>query len=177
MARTKLNRAGLWRFDRSDTKDQVCDKLDEHDEALDDLETASAALDAGKIQKRTVTIGHADLTSAANGEAQAINIGAALPANARIIGRELTGLTEFSGGSVSSLTLSIGGTDADGIVAAQSVFTGAGTVAKQGTSGVNPNGNLGGQQLTATFTPDAGHALDALTAGAVTITGLFAVLA
>lgn len=170
MARTKLDRASLYRFDRGDTKDQVCGKLDEHDEALD-------ALDVGKIQKRTVTIGHADLTDAVNGEAQAINIGAVLPANARIIGRELTGLTEFSGGSVSAVTLSIGGTDADGIVAAQDVFTGAGVVAKQGTSGVNPNGNLGGQQLRATFTPDAGHALEALTAGAVTITVLFAVLA
>jgi hypothetical protein len=170
MAHEHLNRDDMWRLDRGDAKGKLCDKLDQHDDSLN-------ALDAGKIQKRTVTIGHADLTDAVNGEAQAINIGAVLPANARIIGRELTGLTEFSGGSVSAVTLSIGGTDADCIVAAQDVFTGAGVVSKEGTSGVNPNGNLGGQQLKATFTPDAGHALDALTAGAVTITVLFAVLA
>jgi hypothetical protein len=145
-------------------------KLAEHDTGLDGVE-------AGALQKRTVTVTHADLTDAVNGEAQIIAVGAVLPANARIIGRELSGLTEFSGGSVSACTLSVGGTDDDAIVAAQSVFTGAGIVEKCGASGVNPNGNLGGQQLNATFKPDAGHALLALTAGAVTITVFFAVVA
>lgn len=177
MARTSLTADQLFRLDRGDTRELVRAKLAEHDTAHDTAEAAILALQGGAIQKRTVTVTHADLTDAVAGEAQAINIGAVLPANARILGRELTGLTEFSGGSVASCTLSIGGTDADAIVAAQDVFTGAGVVAKQGTSGVNPNGNLGGQQLKATFTPDGGHALDALTAGAVTITVLFAVLA
>jgi len=142
---------------------------DAHDVAL-------SALTDGALQKRTVTVTHAELTSEVAGEAQAIDIGAVLPANARILGRELSGLTEFSGGDVASCTLDIGGTDADAIVAAQNVFAGAGVVDKQGTSGVNPNGNLGGQQLKATFTPDGAHALAALDAGAVTITVLFSVL-
>jgi hypothetical protein len=170
MARTPLTPQQFWDLHRGNNAELAATKVAEHDTALDSIE-------AGKLQKRTVTVTHAELTDAVNGEAQVIPIGAALPANARIIGRELSALTEFSGGSVSAVTVSIGGTDADGIVAAQSVFTGAGTVDKQGTSGVNPTGNLGGQQLNATFTPDAGHALLALTAGAVTITVLFAVLA
>lgn len=177
MARTSLTADQLWKMDRGDTREALRVKLAEHDTGLDAADAAILALQGGAIQKRTVTVGHADLTDAVNGHAQVVNIGAVLPANARILGRELSGLTEFSGGSVSSCTVSIGGTDADAIVAAQDIFTGAGVVAKQGTSGVNPNGNLGGQQLTATFTPDGGHALEALTAGAITITVLFAVLA
>jgi hypothetical protein len=170
MARISLTSDQLWRLDRGNTREQVRAKLADFDVSMDSLED-------GRLQKRTVTVGHAQLTDAVNGHAQAIAIGTALPANARIVGRELSGLTEFAGGSVSACTLSIGGTDVDAIVAAQDVFTGAGVVAKAGTSGVNPTGNLGGQQLYATFTPDAEHALDALTAGAVTITVLFAVLA
>jgi hypothetical protein len=169
-ARTSLTADDLYRLDRGNTRELLRAKLANHDAALDSLE-------AGVLQKRTVTVTHADLTDAVNGEAQAIPIGAVLPANARIVGSELTGLTEFSGGSVSACTLSVGGTNTTAIVNAQSVFTGAGTAAKRGTVGGNPNGNLGGQQLVATFTPDAGHTLDALTAGAVTITVLFQVLA
>jgi hypothetical protein len=170
MARTHLSVEQLFSLRYGNNAELLANKLT-------DLDGHADAAEAGAIQKRTVTVGHADLTDAVNGHAQVINIGAVLPANARILGRELSGLTEFSGGSVASCTLSVGGTDADALIAAQDVFTGAGVVAKQGTSGVDPNGNLGGQQLTATFTPDAGHALEALTAGAVTITVLFAVLA
>jgi hypothetical protein len=175
MARTSLTPQDFWDIHRGNEAELVATKVAEHDTALDAIEAAIAANVA--LQKRTVTVTHADLVDAVNGHAQIVAIGAVLPANARILGPELSGLIEFAGGGVSSCTVSIGGTDADAIVAAQDVFTGAGVVAKAGTAGVNPNGNLGGQQLNATFTPDAGHALLALTAGAVTITVLFSVLA
>ena len=125
-----------------------------------------------KVIKRKLTVGHADLTAAVNGTAQTINIGQKPPTGSRLLTRELTGITQFTGGSASSCTLDIGGTDADAIVAAENVL-GGGTVNRQGTSGVNPGGDYGGQQLTATFTPDASHTLAGLTAGAVTITLTF----
>lgn len=116
-------------------------------------------------RKLTLTVGHADLTAAAL--TQTINIGsAALPSGAVIVGRSIVLGTAFSGGGSSAASVDIGGTDADCIVDGESIFTGA-TTAKAGTSGINPNGLLGGQQLTATFISDVNVAL--LDAGAVTI--------
>lgn len=145
--------------------------LQEHKAAID----GSSATN-GVVQKRTVTVGEADLTNAVNGSPQAINIGAVLPASARILGCELTANTQFTGGSVASVTLSVGGTGTTDVVNAADVL-GGGTGSRHGTFGPNPNGNLGGQQLVATFTPDGAHALSALTAGATTITVFYTVLA
>jgi hypothetical protein len=119
----------------------------------------------------SVTIGHADLTAAAL--TQTINLGSPLPAGAQILGRSLRLTQAFSGGSVSALVVDIGGTDADAIVDGESVFTGA-TTAKAGISGIDPNGVLGGQQLTATFIATGANVVD-LTAGSVTIDILYAV--
>ena len=55
-----------------------------------------------------LTITHADLTEATNNTAQAINIGATLPANARITGVDMRALTVFTGGSVSAVTCDVG---------------------------------------------------------------------
>lgn len=144
------------------------------------LQEHKAALDGGGtnsvVQKRTVTVLEGDLTAAVNGTAQAINIGAVLPANARILGCELTANTQFTGGGAASVTLSVGGTGTTDIVNAADVL-GGGAGNRHGTFGPNPNGNLGGQQLVATFTPDGAHTLLALTAGATTITVFFTVLA
>lgn len=129
------------------------------------------------LNKRTVTIGHADLTSAVNGEAQAINIGAALPANAVVLAHEVNVGTLFSGGDASAVTLDIGGTDADAIVDGMDVFTGAATGALVGTAGVHPKGKFSAEQLKATFVTDAGHALAGLDAGELTITVWYSVLA
>lgn len=124
------------------------------------------------VQKRTVRIQHSDLTDADG--SQTINIGAALPANARVVSREIRLATAFSGGGAGAVTVAIGGTDADGIVSATSVFTGA-PAAQAGTSGINPEGKLGGEQLTATVAADVNVA--DLTAGDMTIDVLFVVLA
>lgn len=123
------------------------------------------------IKKISTTIGHADLTASAT--SQAIDLGDALPSGAYIIGRTITLATAFSGGSVSALVVDIGGTDADAIVDGESVFTGA-TTAKAGTSGINPFGALGGQQLTATFIATDDNVVN-LTAGSVTIDILYVI--
>lgn len=139
---------------------------------------AQATADAGiGVVKRTVTIGHADLTDAVAGEAQVINIGAVLPANAVVLAHEVNVATLFSGGSVSAVKLDVGGTDADAIVSQMDLFTGAATGALSPRTGVHAQGKFSAEQLIATFTPDGGHTLLALTAGSVTITVWYFVLA
>lgn len=142
------------------------------------LAESSVLADAGiALQKRTVTIGHADLTDADTSETE--NIGAVLPANARILGVSLHTVTAFSGGGTGSLVLDIGTAgDVDAIVDGADLF--ATVVDGQAAScpaGIAPNKLFAsaGAQLTATFVTDT--TLAAFTAGAVTIDVLFAVLA
>lgn len=128
--------------------------------------------------KRTVTIGHADLTDAVNGHAQSVNIETALPTNAMVFAHALTDITPFSGGSVSECKIDVGGTDADAIVNALELITDAPTEAELiAAAGLLPQGQYSAQQLTATFTPDAEHALSALDAGSITITVWYQILA
>ena len=141
---------------------------------------ASSEVESALIElrgKRTVTIGHADLTEAVNNTSQAINIGATLPANARIVSVDMRALTVFTGGSVSAVTCDIGTSgDVDALIDGADLQTtavdgGPATMPK----GVRPNKTFvsGGAQLIATFYPDSGHALDALSAGSVTIDVFF----
>jgi len=138
--------------------------------------------DAGlTASKRTVTVGHADLTDAVNGEAEAINIGATLPANARIIGVDIRALTVFSGGSASAVTVDVGTSgDVDALIDGADLFAAAvdGGPATM-PQGVRPNKTFitAGAQLLATFAPDAGHTLLGLTAGSVIIDVLYIALA
>lgn len=141
---------------------------------------AVALAEAGvALQKRTLTVGHADLTDAVNGEAQSINIGAALPANARILGVDLRLATPFTGGGAATVVLDIGTAgDKDAIVAAADVKSAAvDGEASTRPAGIAPNKLLSAAQLLATFTPDGAHTLDGLTAGSVVIDVLFAALA
>lgn len=132
---------------------------------------------AGNVQKRTVTVTHAELTDADG--SQTINIGAVLPANARIVGCDIRGLTVFSGGTASAVAVDIGSSgDVDAIVDGADLFAaavdgGPATMPK----GVRPEKTFAtsGVQLTATFLA-TGDTLLALTAGAVTIDVLFIVL-
>jgi hypothetical protein len=135
------------------------------------------ALAPTSLQKVTVHITEADLTDAVNGEAQSISIGAALPANANVLGHEVNIATLFSGGGAAAVKLDIGGTVATGIVNQLDVFTGAATGALSPGTGAHRQGKFGGQQLAAKFTPDGGHNLAGLTAGDVTITIWYVVLA
>jgi hypothetical protein len=132
--------------------------------------------DDGLIQRRSVTITVSDLTEAVDGAPQQFNVGNVLPVNARIIGRSLRDVTPFTGGGATEVLLDVGGTDPDAIIAGEDLLAG-GTNEREGAAGVNPTGGLyGGQQITATFTPDVTHNLADLTAGAVTIDVLFVVV-
>ncbi len=139
------------------------------------LATTDAAI---ALQKRTVTIGHADLTDADT--SQTIDIGAVLPANARILGRSIHTVTAFSGGSVSALAVDIGTSgDVDAIVDGADLFAAA--VDGQAATlpdGIAPNKLFAsaGAQLIATVV-STGDNLVNLTAGAMTIDVLFSVLA
>jgi hypothetical protein len=131
----------------------------------------------GLLAKVTQRIQHSDLTDAVNGEAQSINIGAALPANAIVLEHEVKVDTLFSGGGASAVKLDVGGTVATAIVSQMDVFTGAATGSLSPRTGAHAQGVFGGQQLAAKFTPDAGHTLLGLTAGDLTITVWYAVVA
>lgn len=134
---------------------------------------------AGQIQKRSLVIPHTALTAAAT--TQAINLGAALPANARILGAELYALTPFTGAGVTALTASIGTTaDATAIVNAADCFA----AAVDGQTNTRPLGKApnklfvaAGAQLQALFTSTGANlSLVGAGTGTVTIDVLFAVL-
>lgn len=126
--------------------------------------------------KRTVTVGHADLTDAVNGEAQVINVGDVLPANAVVLAYEVNIATLFSGGGATAVKLDVGGTDIDAMIAQMDIFTGAATGALSPRTGVHAEGKFSAEQLVATFTPDGAHTLLALDAGALTINVWYFVL-
>lgn len=130
-----------------------------------------AATPSGTLQKKTVTIGQADLTDAVNGEAQAINIDTALPANAIVVAALITLTTQFTGGSASAVAMDIGWSGATEAVVKDFDAFGAtaGAEYTQGATSVHQPVVGNAKQLIATFTPDGGHTLLALTAGALTI--------
>ncbi len=130
------------------------------------------------IQKRTLTIGHADLTEAVAGTPMAINLGAALPANAIVFANAITAVTGFAGGAVSACKMDVGGTDVDGIVKQLELITDAPTEAEKAAAvGILPQGRYSSQQLVVTVTPDGGNALADLTSGAISFEVFFSVLA
>ncbi len=137
-----------------------------------------AAQFGARLQKKTVTITRAMLTDAVVGEAQAVNLGSVFANEAMIVGFRINVAAVFSGGGVSAVGMTTGtavapvnfigsfGIGVDlftgsplGVRAPDASFT---TVTE---TAIVPAGT----QLTATFTPDAGHALSALTTGSVTI--------
>lgn len=130
------------------------------------------------IQQRVVTITHADLTTATNGTAETENVGIVLPAGARVLGVDVLLTTQFTGGSASAVTLSVGVSgattslinafDAYGSTAGASYAAGA-------SAATRPRGLYSAAQIIATFTPDGAHNAAGLTAGSVTITVDFTV--
>lgn len=139
--------------------------LNEHKDAIE-----------GCVKLTSLRVQHSDLTAAGNGDAQVLNIGSVLPAGAWVVGHQITLATEFSGGGATAVTVVVGGTVANGIIAGPTdVFTGAGNGVYSGTAGVLPIGIYGGQQLAVTFDVDAGHSLAGLTAGDLTISILYVV--
>jgi hypothetical protein len=137
----------------------------------------------GLVQKASLNLGFAAINGVA-GTSTTVNVVAggppattpALPANSRIIGREIRIATAFSGGAISAMTLSLGitGTTTQ-IVNAQTVFTGT-TGNLAGTSGTDPQPFYAAStQLIATIT-STGANLTALTAGALVLDVLYVVL-
>lgn len=111
------------------------------------------------------TIAHDDLTAAALTQTIAIGV-----APGRFVGGSKLLGANFTGGGATSCTLDVGGTDADGIIAADDVFAGplAEDFAPPGALvalGFMPS--LAGQTINATFTSDVNVSL--LTAGSVTL--------
>lgn len=159
MARTKIsdrNTIQLIPTNKS-ARTRLKTKLDEHDTALDSV-----------FAVKTVTVLEATLT----GTSQAVNIGTALPAGAVVLARQILVNTQFVLAG-NDLTITIGGTDADGIVASTDLDA-LTAGAYQGTAGANPTGNsYAGQQLTATF---AASNLASLSAGSVTISIWYGVI-
>jgi hypothetical protein len=125
------------------------------------------------VQKIEQIIEHSDLTAAATSEAIALGT---LPANSFVLGHEIYIETLFSGGSVSAITLDIGGTDADAIVDGHDVFTGAATGRLTGsTLGVHNAGYFGAEAMVATFVATGDNVVN-LTAGKLTVTIPYLVL-
>jgi hypothetical protein len=121
-----------------------------------------------------VTIAVAQFASLAAGvKSTRVPLGPALPPGGRPFAREVVLGAAFSGGGAASVTLDVGGTSPSDIIAGQSIFTGA-LGAMAGTSGVNPTGDHGGQQLQVTITADVD--LNQLTAGSVTVVVFHALL-
>jgi len=121
-----------------------------------------------RVFRKKVT--HADLTNAVNGTAQAIAIGT-LPAGAVVQARAVKLTTFFTGGGATTCTMAIGvsGTAAKFMTALNVLDTTTTAVWLQGTAGSSPLGPAGGDAIIATFTPDAGHTLDGLTAGEIDV--------
>ena len=132
------------------------------------VEAAIQELAAMRLQKRTVTVGEAALTGAST----TVAIGAALPTNAVVLAHEIIVNTQgvLAG---NDLTVKIGGTDDDAIVASTDLDAlAAGSY--QGTLGVHPRGFFSAQQLNVIF---AAANLATLSAGNWTVNVWFVVLA
>jgi hypothetical protein len=126
------------------------------------------------VQKATATIGFAQLTTA--GATQTLVLPSLmLPANARILARELNVTAAFTGPGLTGMTVSVGGAaGSNDIVNGQSVFTLLGLIA--GTSGTNPQPLYSAAtQVNVLFTA-TGANVNAATAGSVTIDLLIALL-
>lgn len=135
----------------------------------------------GTVQKATTTIGFAAVQAASttqtispSGAATGITGSLLLPANARVIAREINVTQAFTGGSISAMTIGVGGVSSIDIVSSQSVFTLVGLVG--GTSGTNPTPFYAAStQVTVLFTSTTAN-LSSLTTGSVTIDLLYMVL-
>ncbi len=134
----------------------------------------------GAVQKASLTLGFATIGGVAS-TTTTVNVVApggatpALPANARILARELRCPTAFTGGAISAMTLSLGvAGSTTQIINAQSIFTAVGSL--QGTTGADPTPfYAASSQLIATITSTSAN-LTALTTGALVLDVLFTVL-
>ncbi len=141
------------------------------------LSTAAPGVDYSNVVKVALTVSESDLTDAVAGQAQSLTIGA-LPANSVVLAHEVELTTQFTGGGATSVKLDVGTSgdpvsiidqfDAFGATAGGKRYSPG--YAHLGSHGDHVVGSYSAATLLARFTPDGGHTLAALTAGALTIT-------
>lgn len=136
------------------------------------VELAYKLSSVGNVQMLEVTVGHADLTAAAT--SQTVNIGDALPEDARILSVE-SDITElFAGGTISDGTVSLGVSGSlTAIINARGNFTGDPT-GPAVANGARPHGSYSEAQLQAQFQATGGN-VAAYTAGSITFRILYTV--
>ena len=123
---------------------------------LDNIATATGSV----VQHLHIDVPKATIVGETSGAAFAI--GAALPANARVLACDLTVTTAIAGVVTATATVQGGSDSAGSLVASANVFTGTiGNV--YGGTGSNPYASRGGQQLYMTIT--GGAALSGVSAG------------
>lgn len=114
-------------------------------------------------------ITQADLTDAVNGQAQAINVGDALPSNAVVIAQAVDLQEAFTGGSATSVGLDVIGQRSTGKIVDNFDAKGSTLGEYSPLTGDHMQGHYGGDQIQAVFTPDGSHNLAALTTGKVLV--------
>lgn len=160
--------------------------LDEHDAALDAAEAAivaaqadADALEGPAVHKLAVAINATAFDALGNTDtSETIDLGTALPANARILGVNIKLTTPFTGGGNAAVTLDVGSSgDPDALVDGADLFAAAvDGLASTVPRGIAPSKHFAtSTQLTGTFVADVG--LKELTAGAGTVEVLYSLLA
>lgn len=136
-------------------------------EALRSNSSGSAFEDdvvAGQLVHLVATIGHADLTEAGNGVAQAITLGT-LPANSVVLCSRQKSSTAFSGGGISTLTASLGWSGSATAYGSAYNLLAAVADTNQQVNGTGLGPTAASHAVLLTVTPDGGHNLADLTAG------------
>jgi len=107
----------------------------------------------------------------------AFNIGAALPANARLLRSCINLIQVFAGGTISAAVATVQNTGetAGALQASTNVFTGA-AIATTDTAGSNPHPNRGGQQLQMTVTQTTDTNMAHLATGHLSVDLYYAVV-
>ncbi len=142
-----------------------------------DDDTRLDALESVKIQKKSVTVLYTDFTATADGAAEDINVGTALPAGAVLLGSRFTINTPFAGAGVATLTMIVGhSADTDAALTTSDILGDAAAEYGGLLQGAGIGGPAGSKQLVANFDPDNAGGLDELTAGSVTIDVLYCVI-
>lgn len=150
--------------------------------ALAEVRTIANAL-TGAV-KRTVTIAYnnaALVAASTNGAAATVNVGAVLPANARILSADARSFTAFAGASMATFSLQLGTSgDVDALISACDLLAAAVDGGPSTfTRGIRPNKTFvsAEAQLIATLTPDGSHKCSDLTSGSITLDVFFFVAA
>jgi hypothetical protein len=127
---------------------------------------------AGRNRSAELDFTFADfaLMAATNGLAATLNIGSVLPPDAVVDGHSVLVSAYFTGGGATTVTLQVGAAGILGDIGAGHNLLSTTTLNKWlqlATPGVQAVGPAyGGLQLIATITPDVGHQMKLLTAGA-----------